>query len=206
MTRWLRTSGLRWSALGAALAVLMLALPLALFALVSYFKLGFVSLSWYVPYEEFGQSLASGEIGRIYNAPLAAINTTSGFLVATMFTYTLGHTLVSLVLAVLVLLHIRLLAARRTACQSRGLAASVGGATAGVFAATAAASSTALTGCCAAGMAGGMIALAGAGSIAGAWLSDAATYAQALLVVGLAVAFLAINRTISKSLPTAHAG
>jgi hypothetical protein len=182
----------------------MLALPLALFALVSYFKLGFVSLSWYVPYEEFGQSLATGDIGRIYNAPLAAINTTSGFLVATMFTYTLGHTLVSLVLAVLVLLHVRLLA-RRTACRSRGLTASVGGATAGVFAATAAASSTALTGCCAAGMAGGMIALAGAGSLAGAWVSDAATYAQALLVVGLAVAFLVVSRATLKSLPTTRA-
>lgn len=204
MTRWLYTPGVRWSALGAALAVLMLALPLALFALVSYFKLGFVSLSWYVPYEEFGQSLASGDIGRIYNAPLAAINTTSGFLVATMFTYTLGHTLVSVILAVLVLLHIRLLA-RRTACQSRSVTASVGGATAGVFATTAAASSTALTGCCAAGMTGGMIALAGAGSIAGAWLSDAATYAQALLVVGLAVAFLVVNRTTSKSLLAARA-
>ena len=204
MTRWLYTPRVRWSVLGAALAVLMLALPLALFALVSYFKLGFVILSWYVPYEELGQSLASGDIGRIYNAPLAAINTTSGFVVATMFTYTLGHTLVSVILAVLVLLHIRLLA-RRTACQSRSLTASVGGATAGVFAATAAASSTALTGCCAAGMAGGMIALAGAGSIAGAWVSDAATYAQALLVAGLAVAFLIVNRTTSESLPTARA-
>ncbi len=193
MMRWLGTSGGRWSALGAALLALMLALPLALFALVSYHKLGFMSLSWYVPYEEFGQSLASGDIGRIYNAPLAAINTTSGFVIATMFTYTLGHTLVSIVLAVLVLLHIRLLA-RRMVCQSRGFTASVGGATAGVFATTAAASSTALTGCCASGMAGGMIALAGAGSVAGVWLSDAATYAQALLVVGLAVAFLIVNR------------
>jgi hypothetical protein len=175
------------------LLTLMLALPLVLFALVSYHKLGFMNLSWYVPYEEFGQCLASGELGRIYNAPLAAINTTSGFLIATMFTYTLGHTLVSIVLTVLVFLHIRLLA-RRTACQPRGLTASVGGATAGVFATTAAASSTALTGCCASGMAGGMIALAGAGSITGAWVSDAATYAQALLVVGLAVAFLIVNR------------
>lgn len=193
MMRWLGTSGSRWSALGAALLALMLALPLALFALVSYHKLGFMSLSWYMPYEEFAQSLASGDIGRIYNAPLAAINTTSGFVIATMFTYTLGHTLVSTVLAALVLLNIRLLA-RRAVCQSRGLGASVGGAAAGVFATTAAASSTALTGCCASGMAGGMIALAGAGSVAGAWVSDAATYAQALLVTGLAVAFLIANR------------
>ena len=192
MMRWLGNSGIRWGALGAALLVLMLALPLALFALVSYFKLGFMSLSWYVPYEEFGQSLASGDIGRIYYAPLAAINTTSGFVVATMFTYTLGHTLVSSVLTALVLLHIRLLA-RRAVCPTRGLGASVGGAAAGVFATTAAASSTTLTGCHP-GMAGGMIALAGAGSVAGAWVSDAATYAQALLVAGLAVAFLIANR------------
>ena len=193
MTRWLRSPGVRWSALGAALAVLMLALPLALFALVSYVKLGFVSLSWYVPYEEFGQSLASGEIHRIYYAPLAAINTTSGFVIATMFTYTLGNTLVSIALAMLVLLHFRLLA-RRAACAMRGHATSVGGATAGVFAATAAASSTALTGCCASGMAGGMIALAGLGSIAGAWLSEAASWGQGLLFIVLAIAFLIMER------------
>ncbi len=192
MMRRLGNSGIRWGALGAALLVLMLALPLAVFALVSYHKLGFMSLSWYVPYEEFAQSLASGDIGRIYSAPLAAINTTSGFVIATMFTYTLGHTLVSTVLAALVLLHIRLLA-RRAVWQSRGLGASVGGAIAGVFATTAAASSTALIGCHA-GMGGGMIALAGAGSVAGAWVSDAATYVQALLVAGLAVAFLIANR------------
>ena len=189
MMRWLKSSGVRWSALGAALFLLMLALPLALFALVSYVKLGFMILSWYVPYEEFGQALASGEIHRIYYAPLAAINTTSGFVIATMFTYTLGNTLVSSALAVLVLLHLRLLA-RRPACAMRGHVASVGGATAGVFAATAAASSTALTGCCASGMAGGMIALAGMGSIAGAWFSEAASWGQGLLFVALAVAFL----------------
>ena len=185
--RWLGSSGVRWGALGAALLTLMLALPLALFVLVSYYKLGFMSLSWYVPYEEFGQSLASGEIHRIYYAPLAAINTTSGFVITTMFTYTLGNTLVSLALAMLVWLHFRLLA-RRAACAMRGHAISVGGATAGVFAATAAASSTALTGCCASGMAGGMIALAGMGSIAGAWLSEAASWTQGLLFIALAIA------------------
>ena len=193
MMRWLDNSSGRWCALGAALLTLMLALPLALFALVSYVKLGFMSLSWYVPHEEFGQVLASGELQRIYYAPLAAINTTSGFVIATMFTYTLGNTLVSIALAVLVLLHFRLLA-RRAACTMRGHAASVGGATAGVFAATAAASSTALTGCCSSGMAGGMIALAGLGSIAGAWLSEAASWAQGLLFIALAIAFLIVQR------------
>src|ERR1700693_3872082 len=127
----MHTSGVRWIALGAALLALMLALPLALFALVSYVKLGFMRLSWYVPYEEFGQVLAFGKLLRIYYAPLAAINTTSGFVIATMFTYTLGNTLVSIALALLVWLHFRLLA-RRAACARRGHAASVGGATAGV--------------------------------------------------------------------------
>ena len=194
MTRWLGSSGIRWGALGAALLSLMLVLPLALFALVSYLKLGFMSFSWYVPYEEFGQSVASGEIYRIYYAPLAAINTTSGFVIATMFTYTLGNTLVSIALAMLVWLHFRLLA-RRAACAMSGHAVSVGGATAGVFAATAAASSTALTGCCASGMAGGMIALAGMGSIAGAWLSEAASWTQGLLFVVLIVAFMIMQRS-----------
>jgi hypothetical protein len=70
-------------------------------------------------------------------------------------------------------------------------AAPVGGATAGVFAATAASSSAALTGCCGAGMAGGIVALAGLGSATGAWMSDVATWAQLLLVIGLAAALVA---------------
>jgi hypothetical protein len=183
-------------ATACGVVALLLALPLALFALVSYWKLGFFNFSYYVPYEAFWQNLSSGSAGRIYNAPLVAINVTSGFLIANMFTYTLGHTLTSTVLAVLVVWHVELALKRARECDSvRVPAASVGGATAGVFAATAASSSAALTGCCGAGMTGGIVALAGLGSAAGAWMSEVATWAQFLLVVGLAVALvLALRR------------
>jgi hypothetical protein len=181
------TGKARWLAAGTALLVLMLGLPLLLFAWLSYVKLGFVSWSYYVPYEEFWQGLASAKLGKIYYAPLVAVNVTSGFVIANMFTYTLGHTLVTAALVALVMAY--LAAALRPACQcTAAVGAPVGGATAGVFTATAASSSAALTGCCGAGMAGGIVALAGLGSATGAWMSDAATWAQFLLVAGLAVA------------------
>ncbi len=173
-----------------AVVALLLALPLALFALFSYLKLGFINFSYYVPYEEFWQNLLSRDIGKIYSAPLIAMNLTSGFLVANMFTYTLGHTLVTVILGALVVSHVLLALRRARSCAMRIPAGSVGSATAGVFAATAASSSAALTGCCGAGMAGGLVALAGFGSAVGAWVSDAATWGQAVLVAALAITLL----------------
>jgi hypothetical protein len=187
------TGKARWLAAGTALLVLMLGLPLLLFAWLSYWKLGFVSWSYYVPYEEFWQGLASAKVGKIYYAPLVAVNVTSGFVIANMFTYTLGHTLVTVALVTLVMAYLALVLRRARECTT-AVGAPVGGATAGVFTATAASSSAALTGCCGAGMAGGIVALAGLGSAAGAWMSDAATWAQFLLVVGLAVALVISSR------------
>ncbi|MBX9811998.1 MAG: hypothetical protein K2Y16_10360 [Burkholderiales bacterium] len=173
---------------------LLLTLPLALFTLFSWIKLGFVNFSYYVPHEEFWQSLASGNPQKIYTAPLVAINVTSGFLIANMFTYTLGHTLVSVILAVLVVWHVALAMRRARRCGvARMPTASIGGATAGVFAATAASSSAALTGCCGAGMAGGIVALAGFGSATGAWMSNVATWTQFALVLLLALGLIAIK-------------
>lgn len=184
----------RWSLATVAAAAAMLALPLGLFAALSYWKLGFMSFSWYVPYEQFSQDFASGDLGRIYRAPLAAINVTSGFVIANMFTYTLGHTVATLVLVALVMLHVAAALRRARACAARMPAAPAGGAAAGVFAATVASSSAALTGCCGAGMAGGIVALAGLGSATGAWMADAATYGQALLVAGLGTWFFVAQR------------
>jgi len=180
------------SALGAAAA--MLVLPLVLFALLSYWKLGFMSWSYYVPYEQFGQDVGSADLGKLYRAPLLAVNVTSGFVIANMFTYTLGHTAATLLLVALMMLHVAAALRRARACAARLSAGSVGGATAGVFAATAASSSAALTGCCGAGMAGGIVALAGLGSATGAWMADAATFAQALLVLALGGAWLLAER------------
>ena len=74
------------SALGAAAA--MLVLPLVLFALLSYWKLGFMSWSYYVPYEQFGQDVGSADLGKLYRAPLLAVNVTSGHEVAVTGTST----------------------------------------------------------------------------------------------------------------------
>jgi len=187
MIALLKSAKIRSVSASAALLVVMLVLPLLLFAWLSYWKLGYVSWSYYVPYEELRQGLWTGELRKIYYAPLLAVNVTSGFFIANMFTYTLGHTLVTALLVVLVLLYVA--AGLRRARRSRGpvSAATVGCATAGVFMATAASSSAALTGCHGAGTGGGIVALTGLGSVAGAWMSDAATVAQFLLVVGLAV-------------------
>src|SRR3990172_2117382 len=94
----LRSKKIRWTVASGLLLAVMLAFPLLLFAWLSYVKLSFVSWSYYVPYEELRQGLASAEVRKIYYAPLLAVNVTSGFLIANMFTYTLGHTLVTLAL------------------------------------------------------------------------------------------------------------
>ena len=186
-----RSAAFRWGAGGTALLAVMLVLPLLLFAWLSHWKLGFLNWSYYFPYEELQQSLAAGDLRKLYYAPLVAVNVTSGFVIANMFTYTLGHTLVTLMLVVLVLAYLATALRRSRACASSRSAAPAGGAAAaGVFAATAASSSAALTGCCGAGMAGGMVALAGFGSVVGAWTADAASVAQALLVLGLSVALI----------------
>lgn len=184
-----------WTGAGVALLVVMLALPLFLFAALSYWKLGFVSWSYYVPYEEFGQNLASGDLRKIYYAPLIAVNVTSGFLIANMFTYTLGHTLVTLLLVGLVVIYVaRVVKHARSSSGRRLSAASAATAAAAVFVATAASSSAALTGCHGAGSGGGIVALAGFGSIAGAWAADAATCLQAALGLVLAGAVLRSSR------------
>lgn len=203
MKTFIRSAALRWTTGGTALLAVMVVLPLLLFAWLSHWKLGFLNWSYYVPYEELRQSLAAGDLRKLYYAPLIAVNVTSGFVIANMFTYTLGHTVVTLLLVALVLLYVAAALRRSRACaSSRASAAPAGGAAAaGVFAATAASSSAALTGCCGAGMAGGMVALAGFGSVAGAWAADAAGYGQALLVVGLSVA-LVRGRLRERGAPT----
>lgn len=175
-----KRDALVWSSVGVALLALMLALPLLLFAWISHVKLGFVSWSYYLPYEEFFAAFASGSLHKIYDAPLAAVNVTSGFVIANMYTYTLGHTLATAVLAALLVLFARSYSAVRSG--ARGTGATFGGTTWGVCTVTAASSSTALAGCCGAHI-GGMIALAGFGTIAGAWLNHVAIWAQLALIV-----------------------
>jgi hypothetical protein len=176
---------LRWGAIGIAMIATMLALPLLLFALVSKIKLGFWIWSYYIPYEELWQAFGSADLRRIYEAPLLAVNVTSGFVIANMFTYRLGHTVVSILVAVLVVLLLRRQLAQG-GCATRGAAISLGGATGGVFAVTAASASAALSGCCGSAMAGGMVALAGLGAVAGATTADIAAWVQPALAVALA--------------------
>lgn len=190
----LRSKKIRWTVASGLLLAVMLAFPLLLFAWLSYVKLSFVSWSYYVPYEELRQGLASAEVRKIYYAPLLAVNVTSGFLIANMFTYTLGHTLVTLALVALMMACFALAVRRARARASRVSAAAASGAAACVSMTTAASSSAALTGCHGGGMGGGIIALSGLGSATGAWMSDAATWTQFLLVMGFAAALALASR------------
>lgn len=187
-----RREALHWGAIGFAMIAVMLALPLLLFAVLSKLKLGFWIWSYYVPYEELWQAFGSGDLRRIYEAPLLAVNVTSGFVIANMFTYKLGHTAVSILVAVLVVLLLRRQVAQ-PACATRGAVISLGGATGGVFAATAASASAALSGCCGSAMAGGLVALAGLGAVAGAATADVAAWIQPALAVALG-AWLWVDR------------
>lgn len=193
------SSRLRWTAGGATLVIALLAMPLLLFAWLSYVKLGVLDWSYYVPYEELRQRLASGQPSAVYYAPLLAVNVTSRFIIANMFTYTLGHTLVTIVLVVLLLACLARVHRRARARGARLSRAAVAGAMVGLLAVTAASSSAALTGCHGAGgMGGGIIALAGLGSATGTWLSEVATWIQFLLLVNLAVMLVGLSAAGSK--------
>ncbi len=190
---------LRWTACGAVLTAALLAAPLLLFAWLSHVKFGVLDWSYYVPYEEFRQRLVSAQPSAVYYAPLLAVNVTSGFIIANMFTYTLGHTLVTVVLVTLLLACLARVHRRARARGARLSRATVAGAMVGLLAITAASSSAALTGCHGAGgMGGGIIALAGLGSASGSWLSEVATWIQFLLLVNLAVMLVRLSVTGSK--------
>ncbi len=174
----------------AAMVVLTLTLPVAVYGYLSWQKFEYFSLSYFIPYEAMRAELATPTLTKIMSLPLVEMNMTSGDVLANMYTLTLGQLVLSITLGLvmgLVLagqLHLRGLCALRGQ-QNVGAAAGAG---AGLLA-TIAAASTGLLGCCGgSAFAGGIFALAGLSSAAATTLAKASP----LIQIGLILLFVAL--------------
>jgi hypothetical protein len=185
----------RWSrdaALVSAVVLLVLALPPLLYALLVYWRFGYLKFSYYVPYEELFAAFRTGNPAEIFGAPLVSGNLTSGDLLANMFTLSAGQLLLSAALGVLMGL---ILVARRTlraVCPTgrRGTATAAGTS----LAATVGASGAGLLGCCGPGLSGGILALLGVSATTAHTIADVSPAAQSVAVALLAVSYVRLRR------------
>ncbi len=166
---------------GTLLAVL--ALPAAVYAWLSYAKFGLLKPSYYVPHEALAQALRSGSLHEIWDAALVVVNMTSGHLLATLYTLTVGQLVLSLLLGIAIALNFTALLALRRACRAGSQAGRAAGAAGTSLFATVAASSTGIFGCCGGGAAGGVLALAGVSTTTAIQIGAWSPYIQVLLIL-----------------------
>jgi hypothetical protein len=177
------------------MVLLVLAVPPVIYGALSHFRLGVFNPSFYVPYEEFLVSLASGDAMAIFTAPLLSMNMTSGEMLASMYSVTLGQYALSIALGVAMGLTMAKQLYLGRACATRGMGGTTTAAGSGLFA-TVAASSTGILGCCGSGLAGGVLTLLGvSGNVAGqlAGISP-------LIQIALIVLFVALNARLGTRL------
>lgn len=178
----------------AAVVLLVLAVPPLLYALLVYWRFGYLKVSYYVPYEELFAAFRTGSPVEIFHAPLVSGNLTSGDLLANMFTLSAGQLVLSVALGVLMGL---ILVARRTlraACPAgRGRAATAAGAS---LAATVGASGAGLFGCCGPGLSGGILALLGVSATTAHTIADVSPAAQTAVVAILGIGYVRLRRQL----------
>lgn len=175
-----------WFNIGVTLAVtvLVLGLPFLTYATLVYGEFEYLRITSYFPYEELLVAMRSLVPAEIFNAPVLSANMTSGFIISSMYTWTVGQLFLSLALGIAAGLSLAgHLALRKLqpSCSAGGSAAATG---CGVFASIGA-SGTGLLGCCAGtGLSGGIMALAGVSSTAASQIAGVAPIFQ-LLLIGL---------------------
>lgn len=185
--------GERWrdAAIVVAMILLTLTLPVMIYGYLAWRQLDYFSLSYFVPYEAMKSELADATVSKVIALPLVEMNMTSGHILSSMYTLTLGQLVLSLALGFVMGL---VLADRRRlhricGVHSRQRIGAAAGAGTGLLA-TVGAASTGLLGCCGgSGLAGGVLALAGLSS------TTAATLAQAspIIQLGLIAVFVAAH-------------
>ena len=191
----LAMNGLVW---GLIVALIALGLSI-IFGLLDFinaalvrWKFGMLDVSWYVPYEELEAALRSGKVVEIYGAPLWSANMTSGLITANMFTLTLGETLLSVLLGLVIGLNLAAMARLRAACPLRTGHAVAVAATSG-FASTLAASGTGILGCCGPALSGGMLALAGLSATTAQAVASVSPAVQGALILVLGVIWVRLR-------------
>ena len=166
-----------------SLISLTLLLPPMIYGLLVWRQFGFLKLSGYVPVEEIAQAFRAGDGVAIMMAPVMSINMTSGELLASMYSLTVGQLLLSILLGVVLALNIFAHIELRRICSVVKPHGTITAAGSGLFA-TVAASSTGIMGCCGSSFAGGVLALAGIGATTANTIAGWSTPVQILFIAG----------------------
>jgi hypothetical protein len=166
----------------AAMLLLILALPPAIYGYLAYRQFDFFRFTYYIPYEELFVALRAADPVMIFSAPLVSANMTSGFLLSSMYNLTVGQSLISLSLGVAMGLSLAGKMTLRKVCATRSVNGSATAAGCGVMA-TLTASSTGLLGCCAgSALAGGLLSLAGVSATLAGQVASMSPLIQATLM------------------------
>lgn len=167
----------------AVAVVVVLILPPAMYAYLSYAKFGLFKPSFYVPHEALFSALRAGSVHDIWDASLVVVNMTSGLLLANMYTLTVGQLVLSITLGVFIGLNLAAHLALRRRCPAPTRAAETAGATGTGLFATVAASSTGIVGCCNSALSGGVLTLAGLSYTTAIQIAGWSPYIQTGLIV-----------------------
>lgn len=189
MNRW------RWSTAIVFLSILLvvLALPPAVYAWLSYVNFGLFRPTYYVPHEALLQTVRTGSLQSIWNASLVVVNMTSGLLLSNLYTLTVGQLVLSSLLGIAIALNLSALLVRHRACSTRPRAGQAAGAAGTSLVATVAASSTGIFGCCGGATAGGVLTLAGVGSTTAIQIGQWSPYIQVLLIALFVLNYLRLH-------------
>jgi len=179
----------------AGMVALVLALPPLIYAVLAWRQAGFLDVTWFVPHEEMKGAFESGDIGLILLSSVISVNMTSGDILANMYQLTVEQLLLSAALGTAVGLTIDAQVRLSKACAPGAVGGSAAAAGSGL-AATVAASSTGILGCCGSGLAGGVLALAGVTGATAAHIAEYSHFVQLALIAAFALAYLRFARRL----------
>ena len=173
----------------------VLGLPPVIYAYLSYAQFGLFKPSYYLPYEELFDALRSADAEAIISAPILTANMTSGELLANMYTLTVDQLVLSVALGTVIGLALAVQLSLRKACAmgSAGGSAAAGGSG---IAATLAASSTGILGCCGSALSGGVLALAGVSFTTAGQIAEISPWIQIAMIGFFAFAYVRLSRRL----------
>ncbi len=145
--------------------------------------------SYCLPYEELFGALRSADAEAIISAPILSVNMTSGELLANMYTLTVDQLVLSVALGIVLGLAMAAQLSLRKACA-------MGSAGGSGIAATLAASSTGILGCCGSALSGGVLALAGVSAATASQIAEISPWIQIVMIAIFAFAYVRLSRRL----------
>jgi len=173
----------------------VLALPPVIYACLSYAQFGLFKPSYYLPYEALFDALRSADAEAIISAPIISVNMTSGELLANMYTLTVDQLVLSVALGTVIGLALAAQLSLRNACAMGSAGGSAAAAGSGI-AATLAASSTGILGCCGTALSGGVLALAGVSYTTASQIAEISPWIQFVMIGFFAFAYVRLSRRL----------